>query len=387
MHRFLKILGDGQIWNIKNFSPEADKTFEDVFSGRALGQMAEKFDRRQPVGKKIFSRFKEKGRITGISVTRALLSNRPQAKNAARLILGDLARNGVLGIEALAEGKGLKKNWLSRQRNYWKNFDFVVIGGGVSEGLTGKVLVSAIKKYLSEDGFSNIGVCQARFPGKEAGFLGAVSNIIKVVCREAKLKDLKVIAAIGLDLGRDELGVGLLAINAHSGKILKQRGCYWVFKRSVKVPYKNYLKNFLDERKNYTAAERKLGLKARTAILKEMVNLILQAQTKAQRAGLASSGNIGIAVPGSAPGNGFILNSTDYLPFFRKQDGFNFAKNLERFLAKKNLRGISVHIINDGIAAGLANVYFDSRRIKNGKFAFFGVGSGLGGCVGILREK
>lgn len=51
-------------------------------------------------------------------------------------------------------------------------------------------------------------------------------------------------------------------------------------------------------------------------------------------------------------------------------------------MVKRGLSGYRIHIINDGIAAGIANAYFDFLKIKYGKFAFFGVGSGLGGCVG-----
>lgn len=380
MNKFIKILGDGQIWDVQGISSFApEKTFEDLFSGRALGEMAGKL--------RIFSCFREKGKITGLSVTKALLSNNPQAKNTAKLILEDLAKNGALGIEALIKGKGFKKNWSSRQKNYWRNLDIIVIGGGVSEGLSGEILVNAIKKYLSQDGLSDIKVYQARFPGKEAGFLGAVINIIKVIYEEAKAKGLKLIAAIGLDLGRDELGVGLLAINVVSRKILPQKKSYWIFKHSVKMPYKNYLQNFLDARRDYVLSERRLGIRIRTAILEQMANLIIKAQTMAKRAGLVCAGNIGVAVPGSTSCDGFILNSTDYLPFFRKQDGFNFAKNLENLLAEKKLFGFSVHLINDGIAAGIANVYLDSTRLRSGKFGFFGVGSGLGGCAGVIRTK
>lgn len=380
MNKVIKILGDGQIWNVKGVSPDApDKTFEDLFSGRALGQIAARESGH-------LFRFKEKGKITGLSVTRALLSNNPQAENTARLILKDLAQNGAWGIEALIKGKGFKKNWSGRQKNYWRDLDIVVIGGGVSEGKTGEILVSAIKKYLSQDSLSDVKIYQARFPGKEAGFLGAVVNIIKVIYNEAKEKGLKLIAAIGLDLGRDQIGVGLLPISAHSEKILKQKKDYWIFKHSVKVPYKSYLKNFLDSRRDYTTSERKLGIKVRSAILRQIANLIIEAQTKARELGFACSQNIGVAVPGSTS-CGYILDSTDYLPLFRKQDGFNFAKDLKTFLAKKNLSGFNIHIINDGIAAGLANIYFNSFRIKSGKFGFFGVGSGLGGCVGLIKTK
>lgn len=387
MNKYLKILGDGQIWDVKGILPGAtQKTFEDLFSGRALAQIAKTFNQQSPKEKKILSTFKEKGKITGLSVTKALLSHNKQAKETARILLEDLAKNSARGIAALNSGKGFKENWSNREKNYWRNLDFVIIGGGVSEGLTGRILVSLIKKYLSEDELSNIKVSVAKFPGKEAGFLGAVINIIKVICNEAKIKGLKVISAIGLDLGREEIGVGLLAINPHSGRILKQRKHYWFFKYAVKTPYRSHLKKFMDSRRDYTLSERKLGERIRASILDEMAGLINQAQNKTQKIGLVCARNVGIAVPGSTTSRGYIINSTDYLPFFRKQDGFNFAKSLEESLDKAGMRNYHIHMINDGIAAGIANIYFDLFTARSGKFAFLGAGSGLGGCVGVINK-
>lgn len=378
MNKYLKVLGNGQVWDVKGISPEHPKsTFEDLFSGRALGRMAQE--------REIFRAFKEKGKVTGFSVTKALLSNNKEAKNAAKALLQCLAQNGAGGIAALDRGKGLKNSWSSVERSYWKGLDFVIIGGGVSEESTGRILVGLIEKYLSEDGLPDIKVSQAKFPGKEAGFLGAVINIIKETCNEGKARKLKVIHAIGLDLGREEIGVGLLAINPGSGKVLKQKNHYWLFKYAVKTPYRAYLKKFMDSRSDYTQNERKLGERIRSAILRQMTGLIVQAQDKTRKAGLACAHNVGVAVPGSTSPDGYITSSTDYLPFFRKQNGFNFTKELDKSLAEDGMKDFHVHIVNDGIAAGIANVYFDLPKLKRGKFAFLGVGSGLGGCVGVIK--
>jgi hypothetical protein len=380
MNKGLQILGDGQIWDLKGISPlDAKLTFEDLFSGRALGEMAGK-------KKEVFRAFKVKNRITGLSVTKALRSNNQKAKKTARIVLEELAKNAASGIECLNKGKGFKNNWTARKKNYWQNLKFVIIGGGVSEGQTGKILVGLIKKYLSKSGLSNIGVYQGKFPGKEAGFLGAVINIIKVIRQEAKKKGLESIGGIGLDLGREEIGVGLVKINSGSGEIQKQRRNYWVFKSSTKTPERSYLKHFLDSRKGYTQSEKIKGARIRLLILELMAKLIIQAKNHAQKKGLSCSKNIGVAVPGSTTPEGYIKNSTDYLPFFRKQDGFNFAKNLKKVLAKRLLQDCRIYIINDGIAAGIANAYFDLSRVKKGKFAFFGVGSGLGGCAGQMAK-
>jgi hypothetical protein len=345
--------------------------------------MAQEINRCCPEVRIFFSPFKEKGKITGLSVTKALLSNNKKAKKIAIILLNELAKNASLGIKALSEGKGIKPSWSVRERNYWKNLDSIIIGGGVSEGLTGKILVNLIKRYLSKNGLSDIRVYQAKFPGKEAGFLGAAINILQLICKEGQKNRVKKIAAIGLDLGRDKIGIGLLEINPNAQSIiLERKKAPWLFQYSLNTPCRRYLKTFLDSRKDYTIRERVRGRHIRELILREMRNLIIQTHAKAKRFGLEISRNIGIAVPGRTSFDGYIIDSTDYLPFFRKQDGFNFARSLEESLVKRGLSGYRTHIINDGIAAGIANAYFDFFRVKQGKFAFFGVGSGLGGCVG-----
>ncbi len=385
MKRCFKILGSGQIWDVKGIlALVPHKTFEDLFSGRALGQMAREFDQRLPSDKKIFSNFKEKGKITGLSVTKALLSKDKNASGKALFLLGQLAKNAAKGIEVLTKGKGCKLDWPDKERNYWKNLDSIIIGGGVSEDATGKVLVELIKIYLSNRGLQDIKVYQAKFPGKEAGFLGAVANIRGLVCKEAKKKELRKIAAIGIDLGRDDIGVGLMAINPKEENIVLKRGTYLgLFQHSVKTPYHLQRKCFLDSRKSYSKKEYAIGKDIRSLILEKIANLIVLAQAKAIDAGLQVSRHIAVSIPG-ATSNGYIINSTDYLPFFRKKDGFNFSYTLEGLLVRKGMKYYRVHIINDGIAAGIANAYFGPFKAKGEKFAFFGVGSGLAGCVGLL---
>ena len=385
MNRCFKILGNGQIWDVKGILSSApQKTFEDLFSGRALGQMAREFDQSLPPDKKIFSNFKENSKITGLSVTNALLSKDKNAAGKALVLLRQLAKNAAKGIEVLTKGKGCKPDWPNKERNYWKNLDVIIIGGGVSENTTGKVLVELIKIYLSNRGLQDIKIYQAKFPGKEAGFLGAVANIRGLVCKEAKKKKLRKISAIGIDLGRDEIGVGLMAINLNGENIILRRGTYHgLFQHSVKTPYHFQRKGFLDSRKSYSKKEYAMGKDIRRLILEKIADLIVLAQAKATDAGLQVSRHIAVSVPGSTS-NGYIVNSTDYLPFFRKKDGFNFSHTLKGLLVRKGIKGYHVHIINDGIAAGIANVYFAPFKTKGEKFAFFGVGSGLAGCVGLF---
>ncbi len=303
------------------------------------------------------------------------------------VLLEDLAKNASQGIMALNKGKGFKPHWRAQERNCWRNLEIVIIGGGVSRGETGKILVSLIKRYLSKEGAPGIRVYQAKFPGKESGCLGAVINILKPICNEAKRKGLKKITVIGLDLGREKIGIGLLAINPAWEKIiLKRKENPWLFRYSARTPAQQRLRAFLDSRADYTKQERIRGQNLRKLILKQMVDLIIQAQAKAQEFGLENSRNIGVAVPGCPSCDGSIINSTDYLPFFRKQDGFNFTESLEESLAKRGMMDYHIHIINDGIAAGIANIYFAPSSLRKGKFAFLGVGSGLGGCVGLKSE-
>lgn len=385
MGRYLRILGDGQIWDVRGISTAAQsKTFEDLFSGRALGQMAFRYDQGCSPGKKIFSQFKEKGKITGFSVTKALLSNNKEAGEKAKAIIGSLAKNGALGIEVLVQGRGIKKNWTADKRDCWKGLNRVIIGGGVSEGLTGKILVNSIKKHLSERGFSKIGVYQAKFPGKEAGFLGAIINLFEKISLGVKKSTPEIIAGIGVDLGREDIGVGLSELNPRRGEILKKKRKYWLFKDSLKTPYRSYLRRFLDSRNDYSQKEREKGVSIRIDILNVITDLILRAQAEAVKQGIVCSEYIGVAVPGGISKDGYIINSTDYLPFFRKKDGFNFSAELELLLKNKGLLEAKVELINDGIAAGIANIYFGFPKNNYGKFAFLGVGSGLGGCIGIM---
>ncbi len=373
---------------MKGILPSAPQnSFEDLFSGRALAQMAKVLSRQSPLARRVFSKFKQKGKVTGFSVTRALLSNNKKAKEMAMILLRNLAENGAAGIEALTKGKGFKPNWSSQERNYWRNLDIVIIGGGVSEGKTGKVLVNLIKRYLSKAGLTNLKVYQAKFPGKEAGFIGGMINILELICNEAKKKGLRKIAVIGLDLGREEIGTGLLAINSNSGGIsIRQKTHPWLFKHSVKTACSHELKPFLDSRQDYTKKEKARGEYIRALILKQMVDLIILTQAKAGKLGLECSRNIAAAVPGCTSG-GWIIDSTDYLPFFRKQDGFHFSQALEELLVNRGMNDCRTHIINDGIAAGIANAYFNPFKLRGAKFAFFGVGSGLGGCVGVGGKR
>jgi len=385
-----KLLGDGQIWDLKEISPvAAQDTFEDLFSGRALAGLAQKADQQLPKNKRTFSRFREKGKITGLSVTRALLGSEAKARQNAAVLIDKLAQNGAAGITALTGAGGSKDSWSAKEKAYWKDLDRVIIGAGVSEGLTGRILVRGIKKYLSRSSLSRIRIVQAKFPGKEAGFLGAVASILSLIFKEAAEKKAGLIAAVGIDLGREDIGVGLVTINpALDIAIVKRGKNYWLFKDSVKTASRRDLNIFLDARRDYTAKEKEKGRRIRASILNKMAALILKAQQKAKNLKFTTSRHIAVAVPGCPSAEGYILHSTDYLPFLRKDDAFNLARNLENLLTKKGLSGYHIHLINDGIAAGIANIYFNLSQAKNGeKIAFLGPGSGLGGCVGKVGAR
>lgn len=387
MDKYCTILGDGQVWDVRGVSPEApEATFEDLFSGRALGRMAREANLRPSLTKGAFSPYRQKGRITGVSVTRALLSSNARAQRAARSVLDEFARMAALGIQALHTASASKRRWSAQEQNHWRNLDVVIIGGGVSEEETGRFLVRLISRHLARLGLSHIRLLQACFPGKEAGFIGAVIRVIRPIIKEALQKKVRTIAAIGLDVGRDEIGVGLLALTVPTGRLVRHRQGYWFFRKSVKTAPRGCLVHFFDARRDYSARERKLGRRMRSEIMQRMVALIAEARQAAQEKGLVCARHICVAVPGRVVDDGAIADSTDYLPFFRQRDGFNFGRSLERMLHSEGLQGIRVKVVNDGIAAGIANAYFD-RRVNGGKFAFLGVGSGLGGCVGRVRIR
>lgn len=374
----IAVLGDGQVWDLRGIdSKNPRKNFEDLFSGRALGEKAQ-------AKKELFEKYKEraKSRITGISVRDALINKKDRrAREAAEGLLKDMGRAAARGIEVLNNAQGFNPGWSRKELGYWKDLNAVIIGGGVSKGKTGAVLVKAIKDYLKANNLRQIQIIKAKFPGKEAGFLGAVAKIIDLVSQEANKNRLSRVGIIGLDLGRAGIGVGILAINPKTGKIITSNHRPWIFRYAMRTQGQNKVKDYLKQKE--------LGLNLRDKIMEQFVRLILMAKEKLENIGLPYTKHITAALPGEATEDGYLSGSTHYLPFFRKQDGFHFSKNLESGLGQQGYSGFSIHIINDGIAAGLANLRFGIglENLRQGKYAFLGPGSGLGGCLCQVKER
>jgi hypothetical protein len=370
--RKIFVLGDGQVWNVRGIDPKhPQKIFEDLFSGRAMEEKA-KFK------KAIFAKYIEKGKakITGMSVTQALWDKKnKKAQLAAQSILKEMGEMAARGIEVLTKGKGYKPNWSPREINYWKDLKGVIIGGGVSEGKTGTLLIKSIKDYLKKRNVNSIEIFKARFSGKEAGFLGSVANIMDLLCKEAKMRRLSRIAAIGVDIGREKIGAGILMLNPKICSIIKENTSLWVYRYSVMTPQEKRLKYYLHQKN--------IGKELRAKILERVNGVIIRAVEQAEKKGLLYSKHIAVALPGQATSDGYLVGSIDYLPLFRKQDGFHFSLALQDNLAKSGYRGFHIHIINDGIAAAMSNLIFGLglKNLKIGKYAFLGPGSGLGGCV------
>lgn len=373
------VLGDGQIWDLRGVDPKYPQgIFEELFSGRALEKMANS-------APEIFSQYIEgaKTKITGMSVTKALLDKKnKRAKVAALKILEEMAKNAARGIEVLTKAKGCKPGWKRKEINLWKGLSGVVIGGGVSRGKTGTIIIKGIKDYLRQRGLDTVEIFKARFPGKESGFLGSIVNILDFICSEARKRKLSKIAAIGIDLGREKIGVGILLVNLKSHGIINFPKSIWVLYRySVRtIQSKNRIKNFKQHRK--------LGEELRSRIISQIARLIICAENYAQKTGIVCSKHIGLASPGETSTDGYLIGSTDYLPLFTKKDGFHFSKAVEENLAGKGFPDFHIRIINDGIAACLANLRLglDFKYLKNGKYAFLGPGSGLGGCLCRVKE-
>ena len=150
----IAILGDGQIWDVSGIDEKNPKImFEDLFSGRALGESARLFDRLalKKYGRTLFAQFKEKGKleVTGVCVTRALLNKKDKlSREAAETLLKEMAGDAARGIELLATGKARKRGWGPKEYGQWKDLQAVIIGAGVSTGKTGAVIIKAIKDYL-----------------------------------------------------------------------------------------------------------------------------------------------------------------------------------------------------------------------------------------------
>ncbi len=388
-------MGNGQIWDIRGIDPKVhEKIFEDLFSGRSLAERAYIFDERYAKknrGKRIFINYLEEGKDnpTGLSVTFALLKGNSEAKSAAKFILRQMGEDGGRGIETLIKGTAYKESWTEKERNYWKGLEAMIIGGGVSEGKTGEVLIQGMRRYLDKRSLSHLNLHQARFPGKEAGFIGAVANIIDNILKEKFPTGTEEVGVIGIDLGRDKIGMGLLRINPKTGGAIKTKEKIWTYSYSIKMPYREKLNTFKDSYREYTSQEKKLGEKIRDEIICQIVNLIINALRFAARQNLILSRHIGIGSPGETSASGYLVGSTHYLPLFQKKDGFWFKREVEEKLERRGYRGFEVHIVNDGIAAGLANLRFglDFFRLKKGKYGFLGPGSGLGGFVAEVKKR
>lgn len=372
----IEILGDGQIWDLKGVDPgRPEKIFEDLFCGRVLEEKA----RQNP---RIFSRYIEKGkdRITGMSVTLALGDRKnPASSRAALKILNDMAVDAGRGIEALSRGTGFKSGWSRKDIALWKGISTVVIGGGVSRSGTGRILLKGIKAYLRKSGLPEIEVRQAQFPGKESGFLGAIAHILEPACSRFGDKNGRW-GLIGVDLGRDKIGVGILMVNPKSCAIIGKSRPVCRFELRTARP-RTRIKDF---RKN-----RRKGIEIRNRIVAQIAGLVIKARSVAAKKGIECLPLIGLATPGKVSSDGYIDGGTDYLPFFTRSDGFHLPSAVEKNLQEKGAAGFRVRIINDGIAAGLANLRLgmDFQRLKPGKYAFLGPGSGLGGCLCRIRRK
>jgi len=372
------ILGDGHIWDIRGIDPEHPaKIFEDLFSGRALGERAEIFAR-------LFEKFKEKdkSRLTGLSVTRALLSKKDKlASQKAGQVIKEMGEAAGRGIEILTQGRANKPGWSSKEAGFWKGLTAVVIGAGVSQGRTGSILIKAIRHYLKKRNLGHIEILKARFPGKEAGFLGGIANIIDLVSREKEIRRFSRVGIIGLDLGRTGVGVGVTVINPGKRAISLKKPQPWIFRYSRKTQGANKIKNYLHHKK--------VGIKLRSKIINQLAELICLARKNLEDKNIPYARHIAVAVPGRVSRDGYILDSADYLPFFRKKDSFHFSGILKKRLREKGCSGFRIQVLNDGIAAGLANLRLGvglANLKVGGKYAFLGPGSGLGGCVCEIKE-
>jgi hypothetical protein len=374
----ITVLGDGQIWDVRGIDPaHPGMIFEDAFCGRVLEEKA----RLRPG---IFGRYIEKGKtgITGMSVTRALLDRRnKKAQEAALTILREVAVSAGKGIAILTAGKGYKPGWTKKESAFWKGLSCVIIGGGVSKGRTGSIIIAGIKDYLAKKELGVITVTKAKFPGKESGFLGAVVHVLEAACRQAKAKGLSRVGVVSIDVGRDKIGAGILVVNPKTCDIIKNKYSPWIYRYSVRTARSS-------SRIKYFEKHKSLGLQLRASIVSQIANLIIRAKTHAEKSGIAYSSHVGLALPGEASADGYLRGSTDYLPFFTKKDGFHFTAAVEADLEKSGIVGFRLHIVNDGIAAGLANIRFGLglTHLKDGTYAFLGPGSGLGGCVCRVKE-
>ncbi|NQT07379.1 MAG: UTP--glucose-1-phosphate uridylyltransferase, partial [Candidatus Omnitrophica bacterium] len=391
----VEVVADVQVWNLEGVvGPEVARElysrdsviFEDIFSGRGLAQIAEVRN------KELFMRFMEEGEteITGMAVTRALLSQDEEAREAAREILED--EFGLYlgkGIETLLKGTGTKDGWTKEQLiETWQGTKCFIIGAGVSMGETGEAVIRGAKRYLQSVGLADIELIQAKFPGKEAGFVGTAAHSLPYILEEEPAQaELGVIA---IDFGRTKTGVGLLKVDPQRGTLLEASDeRIELYSDEIDTPSATDRETFQDPDREYNEEEQREGLQVREGIVDTIARQIIEGIEKARQEGLDVSKHLGVSSPGEVDDEGYLVGSTDYLPFFQKKDGFCFKKAIEARLEDLGYEGYEVHVVNDGTAAGLGNIRFglDFAQLPEGKYAYLGPGSGLGSALLRVRDK
>ncbi|MBN1793328.1 MAG: hypothetical protein JW844_00010 [Candidatus Omnitrophica bacterium] len=428
----IAILGNGQIWDvtkIRDDRPEA--VFEDLFSGRSLKERALAFDRQHAAdhgGRAIFGAFLEEGKtsVTGRSVTLAFESGNEEAVSAAQTVLDEMAVDCARAVEMVTKGTAVKEAWTENEKKMWQDIRCLVIGGGVSRGETGRYIIEKITGYFRKDPkLRPIDVFQGRYPGKESGILGAVAYAVPFILHEGEFSQDACI--IGIDFGRTELGVGVVRLDLRMNKIYPAPSTQgtaegpFLFYKSVSTYDPDALLPFADACREYSEEERARGIEIRTEIVRRIVDLTREAIDFTKAEGLSVSRNIGVGSPGEVSKDNWLVSSTQYLPFFQEKDGFRLGDALRRTLEEgegftpldngssddavgtqsengteverapsnnDNITGFNFHIVNDGIAAGLANIRFglaSQEEMREGRYMFLGPGSGLGGGLFYVR--
>ncbi len=225
-------------------------------------------------------------------------------------------------------------NW-----SYWKNTEEVFIGGGLSEGVSGDILIREAKSYLSKNKENSIELKKIHYHPSVAGLIGTTYFLPQKVRGDTIL---------AVDLGGGNLRTGLITSTPNMKETL--------------VHYTNLL--------NW----RTLDLDK-----KSLVDLIVQEVLDCLKVGKQLDIKIseygGIAIPALLDDEGFITGKDRNLPGDWTKTDFHMPSIIENKIKERGFKPMKFIAQNDVVCQGLSELPF-MQDVK--EWGILTVGTGLG---------
>jgi predicted NBD/HSP70 family sugar kinase len=227
----------------------------------------------------------------------------------------------------------------------WKNTERIVVGGGLSESLVGRLAIAEAMLLLKAEG-KKIDLQPIAHPADEAGLIGAVHLI-----PEWMLKGHE--AMVGVDIGGTNIRAGIVkwgkrkkGANLAKANIWKM--CLW--------------------RHGDESPSRKRAVKRLTTIIDDLIK-------DATKAKLVVAPVVGIACPGQIESDGAIATGGQNLPGNWESKSFNLANEITAAIPKIDGKESFVLIHNDAVVQGLSQIPYmtDVRH-----WGVLTIGTGLG---------